>query len=153
MKARAVAERVNDGIVLAADTVGWFEGHVLAKPADEAEARQILQLLSGNQHELWTGVCIWLRPRNWQVAWQELSRVYMAPWEKAGLEAYLAGGAWRGCSGAYAIQEEGEDRFVHVREGSRSNVIGLPMESLERILAWLIPNGMPGRLGEDPGPQ
>jgi septum formation protein len=54
----------------------------------------------------------------------------------ADLEAYLASGIWEGKSGAYAIQGEA-DPFVRVVAGSLSNVVGLPLESLGRVLAWL----------------
>src|SRR5262245_51091499 len=69
LKAAAVAPRVSDGIVLAADTVGWLHGQVISKPADEADAHRILRLLSGTQHELWTGVCLWRRSDDFQLAW------------------------------------------------------------------------------------
>lgn len=140
LKAEAVARKLKDSapaLVLAADTVGWIRGQPIGKPADEADARQILETLMGTEHELWTGVCLWQLPQQMQVAWQEVSRVAMTRLPEAELQAYLAGGAWRGCSGAYAIQEEGDDPLVRVLEGTKSNVIGLPMESLERVLNWL----------------
>src|SRR5438874_78098 len=61
MKAEAVALRGTDGVVLAADTVGWIDGQVIGKPEDEADARRILRTLAGREHELWTGVCLWRR--------------------------------------------------------------------------------------------
>lgn len=145
LKAAAVARKVaidpaREGpltVVLAADTVGWAQGRPIGKPADADDARRILRLLAGTEHELWTGVCLWLRPMDFQIAWQEMSRVAMAPLAGADLDAYLASAAWRGNSGAYAICEEGDDPLVRVVQGSRSNVIGLPMESLERVFAWL----------------
>ena len=71
LKAAAVAPQVAEGIVLAADTVGWLDGQVIGKPADEADARRILRLLGGTHHELWTGVTLWRRPDDLQVVWQE----------------------------------------------------------------------------------
>lgn len=136
LKAAAVAPRVADGIVLAADTVGWLGGEAIGKPADEADARRILRLLGGTEHELWTGVCLWRRPDDVQVAWQERSIVHFKRLSDAELDAYLATRQWQGCSGAYAIQEEG-DPFVRVVRGSVSNVVGLPMESLGRWLPWV----------------
>src|SRR5205823_14566815 len=56
---------------------GWSHGRVIGKPADAADARRILRLLAGTQHELWTGVCLWRRPGDWQLAWQEVSSVAM----------------------------------------------------------------------------
>jgi septum formation protein len=136
LKAAAVAPHVAGGIVLAADTVGWLNGQVIGKPADAADARRILRLLGGTEHELWTGVCLWRRPDDLQVSWQEVSRVAFAKLTEAQMDEYLATRTWQGCSGAYAVQED-HDPYVRVVAGSVSNVIGLPMESLERVLAWL----------------
>src|SRR5229473_3980756 len=136
LKAAAVAPRVEAGVVLAADSLGWLNGQAIGKPADEADARRILRMLSGTEHELWTGVCLWRRPDDLQIAWQECSRVAMTPLNDRELDAYLATRIWQGCSGAYAIQENG-DPYVRVIQGSMSNVIGLPMETLTEVLDWL----------------
>jgi septum formation protein len=132
-KAAAVAAQVAEGVVLAADTVGWLNGRVIGKPEDEADARRILKALGGTEHELWTGVVLWRRPDGLQLCWQEVSRVAFRRLSDAELDAYLARRTWQGCSGAYAIQEEG-DPYVRVAEGNMSNVIGLPMETLARVL-------------------
>jgi septum formation protein len=136
LKAAAVAGRVAEGLVLAADTVGWLDGRVIGKPVNEADARRILTTLGGREHELWTGVVLWRRPDDVQLAWQEVSRVYFKRLSEMELNSYLTTRTWQGCSGAYAIQEQG-DPYVTVLEGSASNVIGLPMESLLRVLAEL----------------
>jgi septum formation protein len=136
MKAAAVAPQVAEGVVIAADTVGWLGGAVIGKPEDEADARRILKALGGTEHELWTAVVLWRRPDGLQLSWQEVSRVAFQRLSDAELDAYLATRTWQGCSGAYAIQEEG-DPYVRVVDGSMSNVIGLPMETLARVLPWL----------------
>jgi septum formation protein len=136
LKAAAVAPRVADGLILAADTLSWLDGQTLGKPADEVDARRILRLLAGREHELWTGVCLWRRPGDWQIAWQEVSRVALKALSEAELETYLRTRLWQGCSGAYAVQE-GVDPHVRVTQGSVSNVIGLPMETLAEVLRWL----------------
>jgi septum formation protein len=136
MKAAAVAPQVTEGVVLAADTVGWLDSRVIAKPDDEADARRILRTLSGREHELWTGVCLWRRPDDLQLAWQEMTVVAFAPLSDPELERYLATRQWEGCSGAYAIQER-DDPYVRVVRGSMSNVIGLPMESLRKVLEFI----------------
>ncbi|HXD88605.1 MAG TPA: Maf family protein [Urbifossiella sp.] len=137
LKAEAVAAQVSDGLILAADTVGWLNGKVVGKPDDEADARRIIRSLSGTVHELWTGVCLWLRPGDWQFTWQERSLVRMKPLSDAEIEDYLQSRKWEGCSGAYAI-ELPSDPYLTVEEGAVSNVIGLPMESLEKALRWFI---------------
>jgi septum formation protein len=136
MKAAAVAPRIDAGVVLTADTVGWLDGKVIGKPADAADAGRILRTLSGREHELWTGVCMWRRPDDLQVAWQEVTRVAFARLTDAELERYLQTRQWEGCSGAYAIQGA-EDPYVRVVQGSTSNVVGLPMETLGKNLELL----------------
>ena len=135
-KAAAVAQTVKDGAILAADSVGWIDNHVIGKPEDEADARRILQTLSGRVHELWTGVCLWRASDGWQIQWQEVSRVRMRELTATEIDAYLHTRQWEGCSGAYAIQEE-NDPYISVVEGSLSNVIGLPLESLATAFALL----------------
>lgn len=135
-KAAAVAPRFDDGLVLAADTVGWIDGTIIGKPEDENDARRILTTLGGRSHELWTGCVLWRRPDDLQIAWQERSIVFFKKLSEEEMNAYLATRQWQGCSGAYAIQEE-NDPFVQLREGSLTNVIGLPMESLEQAMNWL----------------
>ena len=133
LKAAALAPRIDAGVVLTADTVGWLNSQAIGKPADDADARRILRLLAGTEHELWTGVCLWRRPGDVQLAWQEMSRVAMTPLTEAQIDAYLATRIWQGCSGAYAIQER-DDPYVRVVKGSVTNVVGLPMESLVQRL-------------------
>lgn len=136
MKAAATAPKIDEGLILAADTVAWLNGKVIGKPADEADARRILTQLAGRQHELWTGVTLWRRPDDVQILWQEKSTVFFEGMDSSALEVYLASRIWQGCSGAYAIMEK-DDPYVRVVEGSVSNVVGLPMESLTRTLGWL----------------
>jgi septum formation protein len=136
LKAAAVASRIDAGIVLAADTIAWINGHPVLKPDDEADARRILRELAGREHELWTGVVLWRCPDDLQVAWQERSRVHFTGLDDTTLDRYLATRSWLGHSGAYAIEEQG-DPYVRVVEGSVTNVIGLPMETLTRVLGWL----------------
>lgn len=138
LKAAAIAPRVDHGLVLAADTIGWLDGQPILKPADEGDAGRILRTLGGREHELWTGVTLWRRPDDLQVIWQECARVHFAALSDAAIDHYLATRIWRGCSGAYAVQEP-EDPYVRVVQGSLANVIGLPLETLRDVLAWLIP--------------
>lgn len=136
-KAAAVAPTIEgDAVVLAADSVVWHRGQIIGKPADEADARRILSSLSGTTHELWTGVVLWRRPDDVQLAWQALSRVRFKALSKKELDDLLATGDWRGKSGGYGIQAIA-DPFITVEEGTFSNVVGLPMEDLARALPLL----------------
>ena len=132
----AVAPNVEEGLVLAADTVGWLDGQVIGKPSDIDDARRIITALSGREHELWTGVVLWRRPDNTQITWQECTRLLFRELSTDELDTYLATDAWVGRSGAYAIQEQ-NDPFLRIIDGSLTNVIGLPMESLATNMAMM----------------
>lgn len=136
LKAAAVAPQIDRGIVLSADTIGWVDGAAVLKPADEADARRILRQLGGREHELWTGVTLWRRPDDVQLIWQERSLVHFAALSDDELTRYLATRQWKNNSGAYAILEE-DDPYVRVVEGSVTNVIGLPLETLVPRLGWM----------------
>jgi septum formation protein len=133
-KARAAAELVGEGLILAADTVAAKGDQVFGKPADRADARRILSALGGTRHEVHTGVTL-LDARSGGIDTRvDTTVVVMRPLNEGEIEAYLDTGAWVGKAGAYGIQDHG-DAFVERIEGSFSNVVGLPMELLKRMLA------------------
>jgi len=125
------------GTVLACDTLGELDGIPLGKPADREDARRMLGLLSGRTHRVLTGV--WLaelvagdgpaRPRQAVVA----SLLEMDPLTDAFLEWYLDSGLWRGKAGACGFQDERLP--LRLLAGSGSNVVGLPLELVRRMLA------------------
>lgn len=133
LKARAVASKVDEGIILAADTIGWLDDQAILKPKDEDDARRILRAMGGRDHELWTGVTLWRRPDDVQLVWQERSLVRFLALTDDELDRYLATRSWKNHSGAYAIEEQG-DPYVRVVEGSVTNVIGLPLETLRETI-------------------
>jgi septum formation protein len=139
LKAAAVADRLKGQpvVVLAADSIVWHQGKIIGKPVDEADARHILSSLCGTTHELWTGVALFQVQKNWRMTWEERSIVAARRLSEPELNALLATGDWKDKSGAYAIQEEGDDPFLTVVDGTVSNVVGLPLESLERMLKLL----------------
>ena len=137
LKASTVAARTRSGLIIAADTIGWLDGKPLLKPHDRKHARSMIQSMAGRIHELWTGVVVWKQPEGKQVCWQERSLVRIAPLSQDALEHYLTARIWEGCSGSYAISGP-DDPVVRVVEGSLSNVVGLPMESLQLVLHQLM---------------
>lgn len=133
-KARTVLERGAGGLILAADTVGHAGGEVFGKPADRDEARRMLRAISGVSHEVLTGWCL-LRSRDGLlISGCESTQIVMRPWTTAELEGYLDSGEWEGKCGAYGLQWPG-DPFVTRLEGSAANVVGVPLERLEQVLA------------------
>ncbi len=133
-KARSVAERLPDSWILGADTIVACAGQILGKPRDLEDARRMLTLQANHVSEVITGVCL-LRSTSRRERFQEAdtTRVWMRD-DEAQREAYLQSGDWAGKAGAYGIQTVG-DRLVERIEGSFSNVVGLPLERLGRMLA------------------
>jgi len=134
-KARCVANICDrpDPIVLAADTVVAYQGRLYGKPVDADDARAILSSLAGTTHQVITGVTV-LRPaRKQRLIGHELTRVTMRPMSPEVLDRYIASGAWQGKAGAYGIQDRG-DAYVERLEGSFTNVVGLPMSLVARML-------------------
>jgi nucleoside triphosphate pyrophosphatase len=132
-KALAVLAAAPGATVLAADTiVVAADGEFLAKPADAADARRMLGKLSGTTHRVVTGVCLARAGTDPQTA-SDTTSVTMRPLSRAEIDAYVASGECFDKAGAYAIQETA-DRFVTRVDGSRTNVVGLPMETVVRML-------------------
>jgi septum formation protein len=129
--ARRKALAVEGEAVLAADTVVALGDRLLGKPADEADARRILRLLSGSTHRVVTAVALRVGPRLLERTVE--TRVTMGPMSEAEIDAYVASGEPMGKAGAYAVQETG-DRFVLRMEGPFDNVVGLPMAAVKALL-------------------
>lgn len=141
-KARSVAARCPDALILAADTLVCVGGEILGKAHDADDARRMLRKLAGSRHEVVTGVAVW-GPGGQRLLASDRTYVTMRCMSDQEIEDYIASGEWQGKAGAYAIQETA-DRFVTAVEGSYSNVVGLPLELVERMLRTVR-----RRLGED----
>ncbi|MCK6480924.1 MAG: Maf family protein [Planctomycetes bacterium] len=132
-KARAAAAALPPGaraLVLGADTVVALDGgRILDKPADREEAASHLRSLSGTTHSVITGVCLREEPGGGEEVFHAETRVTMRPLSAEEVAAYAGSGEGLGKAGGYALQENG-DRFVTRLEGSRSNVVGLPVEEV-----------------------
>lgn len=133
-KARAISSRDSEAEVLAADTTVVIDGLILGKPVDDAEAREMVARLSGRTHEVLTGVALIRDGR--MVSAVETTRVRFAPMSDADIDWYIASGEPRGKAGAYAIQGLAS-RFVDWIEGSYSNVVGLPVALVWKLLRRL----------------
>jgi len=131
-KARTVSEMCPGSWVLAADTLVALEGRILGKAANEADARDMLQQLSGSRHAVITGVAL-LSPAGERLIASEATYVTMRKMSDAEIDEYIGSGEWVDKAGAYAIQETA-DRFVEGIDGSFTNVVGLPMELVGQML-------------------
>jgi septum formation protein len=129
---RLANPRPRDICVLAADTVVVADGRILGKPASAGHAREMLTLLSGTTHLVHTGVVV--RGPDGEVAEVATTRVRFIDLSEAEIDWYLQTGEAEGKAGAYGIQGRAS-RFVDWIEGSWSNVVGLPVATVYRMLA------------------
>jgi septum formation protein len=135
-KARAVAKKLPDSLVLGADTLVFLDGEILGKPANLDEAFRMMQLLAGRTHQVVTGVnLIRLRAHRERI-FAVSSDVTFLPLTADQIHGYFAKVNPLDKAGAYAIQEEG-DSIVEKVTGSFTNVVGLPLEKLrEELVRW-----------------
>ncbi len=137
-KARVVAKRFPDALVLGADTLVYLdrETKLFGKPRDRTDAARMLSELQGKTHAVITGVCLLHLRSHRQMIFSDWTDVTFQPLITAQIQEYLALMNPLDKAGAYAIQEHGE-RIVAGISGSYTNVVGLPVERLsEKLKSW-----------------
>jgi septum formation protein len=132
-KADVISRRYPDAVVLAADTVVAFGESNLGKPEDAGDARRMLELLGGTTHMVVTGVAVVRRLTGFTRTTRVISAVSMRVLTPEEIAAYIASNAWEGKAGGYGIQDD--DPFVTRINGSFTNIVGLPMEEIQAMLA------------------
>ncbi len=136
-KAKSVAEKFPDSLVIGADTVVDFNGEIIGKPTDAKDAEQITQKLFSRPHKVITGLAIVRLSDGIEIVESDTTTVYPRKMTAKQIAEHIEGESWRDKAGAYAIQETG-DEFVEKIDGSLTNVMGLPMELLQRLLKRFI---------------
>jgi septum formation protein len=136
-KARAVARAATGAapaVVLGADTEVVLGGRLMGKPLDAADARRMLRELRGTRHEVVTGVAlVGIGTPRAEEGVAVTTRVRMAEYDDAEIEAYVATGEPLDKAGAYAVQGLGGRLVAHV-DGCLTNVVGLPLSTTRRLL-------------------
>lgn len=130
-KAAAASHDRPDAAILGADTVVVVDGTILGKPQDAADAVRMLTLLSGNEHIVQTAISI--RANGRETSDVTETRVHFLPLSPEEIAWYVATGEPDGKAGAYAIQGRAA-RFIDRIDGSWSNVVGLPVSTVYRML-------------------
>ncbi|KXS36683.1 MULTISPECIES: Maf family protein [unclassified Candidatus Frackibacter] len=128
-KAKNVAKRVGNSLVIGADTIVVYEDEVLGKPNSKDEAFTMLSKLSGKEHQVITGLAVIDTNTLNQKVIYEVTEVTMRQFTNQEISDYIATGEPMDKAGAYAIQERGAI-FVDKITGSFSNVVGLPLTKL-----------------------
>lgn len=133
-KAEAVAHQVTDGVVIGADTVVSVDEKILGKPKDKEEAREMITLLQGRSHMVYTGVTIQDTREEGQICTFSVgTRVNVAPMDEKEIEVYIASEEPYDKAGAYGIQGL-FGKFIEGIEGDYYNVVGLPVHRLYKEL-------------------
>ncbi len=131
-KARSVADEAGGRLVLGVDTEVSCGGRLFGKPGDAEDAAEMLNALSGQTHEVISGLCL-VTP-GWEETGREVTRVMFRTLTPRDVAAYVASGEWDSRAGAYAIQGLGASLVERI-EGDYLNVVGLPGALLVRLLA------------------
>ncbi|MFZ0828314.1 MAG: Maf family protein [Verrucomicrobiia bacterium] len=135
-KARLIAKKYPDALVLGADTLVFLDGEIRGKPANRAEAERMLTRLQGRTHQVVTGICLIQLRAHRERIFAVTTDVTFHPLDAGQIRDYLSKVNPLDKAGAYAIQEHG-DLIISEISGSYSNVVGLPLERLrEEILSW-----------------
>jgi septum formation protein len=135
-KARTVARKIPDALVLGADTLVFLEREIFGKPRNLAEARRMLARLQGRTHQVITGVSLIHLRGHRERLFAVSTDVTFRPLTAVQIGNYLSRMNPLDKAGAYAIQEHG-DLIVSEISGSFSNVVGLPVERVgEELSAW-----------------
>lgn len=129
-KARAVQAGPED-VVLGADTAVVIDREILGKPSDDPDAVRMLEALSGRKHEVLTGICV-QRGREMKVDWA-VTLVWFAELSTREISEYVSSGEARDKAGAYAIQGLAS-KFIERIDGSYTNVVGLPISLVYKLL-------------------
>ena len=131
-KARSVAGGASERPVVGVDTIVHCGGRVFGKPRTAEEAVEMLEALSGDSHDVVSGLAV-VTP-SWELVEHATTRVRFRPLTARDVAVYVASGEWEGRAGGYAIQGLGA-ALVERIEGDYLNVVGLPAALLVRILA------------------
>ena len=132
-KAKDVANKVPEGLIIGADTIVIFKDKILGKPKDENDAKNMLKMLSGNTHKVLTAVCIIDKDEDKTLINSCLSKVTFKKLTEEEIDAYIKTKEPMDKAGSYGIQAFGS-LFVTKVEGCYNNIVGLPLNLLYEML-------------------
>lgn len=132
-KAEAAAAHYADGVIIASDTLVSLDGAPLGKPKDTADAHRMLRVLSGREHEVFTGVCLIDAATGRREVRVVRTGVTFRDLTDTEIDAYISTGEPMDKAGAYAIQG-GAAPFVAALDGEFENVVGFPVMEVKDML-------------------
>ncbi|MCA9327671.1 septum formation protein Maf [Candidatus Saccharibacteria bacterium] len=131
-KARTVAERYPDAIVIGSDTIVTVHGHQLAKAESDEQACEMWRLLAGTENTVTTSIVMVCKDSGAEFTSAETSTVYMKPYDAEAIEAYLQTGDYKDKAGAYSLQ--GASHLIDRYEGDPEAILGFPTSIVAEML-------------------
>ncbi|MHC5089922.1 MAG: Maf family protein [Planctomycetota bacterium] len=135
-KAKDIAAKFPNAVVMGSDTVVDLDGEIIGKPDHAEHAEEITRKLFSKPHKVITGLALVCIEKSIEIVEADTTIVYPRKLTEAQIADHITNGQWEGKAGAYGIQETG-DEFVDRIDGSFTNVMGLPMELTQRLLGEL----------------
>jgi septum formation protein len=132
-KVLSLIDIYSDSIIIGADTIVYQNGQILGKPSNTNDAKNMLKMLSGQKHQVYTGVAVLEAKSLKLITGYEETIIKFKKLSIASINEYVESGEPMGKAGSYAIQGIGAD-FVCEINGSWSNVVGLPVNLTKRLL-------------------
>ncbi len=132
-KAKAVAPRYENAIIIGVDTVGAMEDHILEKPKDAEDAKRMLKMMQGTTHEVLTSICLINTATDKELSATETTHIEFLPMTDEQIDAYIKTGEPMDKAAAYGIQGIASI-FIKKIDGDYFNVVGLPMFRLNLML-------------------
>lgn len=140
-KARKVQNQNPDSVIIAADTTVAYDGHVLNKPADSAEAEKMLVLLSGKTHSVFTGYSVLFPESKIKISRTIETKVRFSVLSPEEIKCYIGTGSPMDKAGAYGIQDSLMSAFISGIDGDYSNVMGFPVNDFYQQLKSVLGSG------------
>ena len=131
-------EKINDGVIITADTIVVIDNKILGKPKNKKDAENILKKLSGRTHTVYTGYSVFNCRNNKFITSYEKTSVTFRKLEQDEIKNYIASGTPMDKAGAYGIQDDFGAVFIKKITGDYYNVVGLPLSSLYNSLKKII---------------
>jgi septum formation protein len=133
-KVLKVAGKHRNSIIVAADTIVYFQGKPIGQQHSDDAAEKTLKMLAGKAHEVYTGICVINTHDGRMLQDTDVSRVYLKKISEETLGDYVRSGQYKGKAGAYNIADPEFESFVDHIEGSYSNIMGLPLEKVKAMI-------------------
>ena len=133
LKVKGASAYFSNGLIIGADTIVYFNRKILGQPKNVDQALKYLKMLSGNRHQIYSGITVRSVKENNSYSSCSVTDVYFSKLSNRQIDSYIEQGEWEGKAGGYAIQGQAA-LFVNHIVGSYYNVVGLPVEELYRLL-------------------